>query len=165
MHKICKIIVLSLTILLVFSATVFAGDSTNISDLVEKAKELDGKTLTIKGEAIGEPLNRGSYTWVNIGDGSMALGIWMKKDDANKISIYGNSKYKGDSIKVTGKLNRACKEHGGDMDFHADKVEILKTGYRTNEVINKNRVEAAGILTVISFVLIYVYFTKIKFKR
>lgn len=165
MRKICKISILCLIVILTFTTSVFAKEYTNLSELVEKGKKLDGTTVTIQGEAIGEPLQRGEYTWVNIGDSNMALGVWMKKNDADKILVYGNSKYKGDIIKITGKFNRTCKEHGGDMDLHEERMNVVKMGHRSNEKVNKNKEIAAILLTPISLIFAFLYFKKVKFRR
>ncbi|MHB8896748.1 MAG: hypothetical protein ACYC99_16460 [Candidatus Geothermincolia bacterium] len=37
-------------------------------------------------------------------------------------------KYKGSTVRVVGVFHRACEQHGGDTDIHADAVEVLRKG-------------------------------------
>lgn len=156
MFKAFKIALLALVFATVgYTYNCFAADVVNnYNDLIENGKSLDGKKVIILGEAIGEPLNRGEYTWVNISDGSAAIGIWMRSTDAQKISFYGNYKTKGDKVKISGEFHRACAEHGGDMDIHSLSVEIDEEGRSINEIINKPKVKSALILSLITTFLI-----------
>ncbi len=154
MFKAFKIVMLAL-ILVTFGYTYnsYAAEITNYNDLIENGKALDGNEVILLGEAIGEPMKRGDYTWVNISDGSTAIGIWIKTSDAQKISFYGNYKTKGDKVKILGQFHRACPEHGGDMDIHSLSIEIVEKGYPTNELINKNKLKSALILSFITALL------------
>jgi hypothetical protein len=100
-------------------------------------------------------MKRGEYTWVNISDGSNAIGIWLKSSDVQKISFYGNNKSKGDTVKISGEFHRACAEHGGDMDIHSLSIEITEKGYSINEIVNMSKVKLGLILSVVTAVLAY----------
>jgi hypothetical protein len=162
MFKAFKIVLLTL-IFVTFGYTYncFAAEITNYNDLIENGKALDGKEIMLTGEAIGEPMKRGEYTWVNISDGSAAMGIWVKSSDAQKINFYGNSKSKGDMVKVIGEFHRACAEHGGDMDIHSKSIEITEKGHSLNERVNKSKVKSALILSVIT-ALLSIAFVKLR---
>lgn len=138
-----------------YADNCFAEEITNYNDLIENGKLLDGSEVTIKGEAIGEPMKRGEYTWVNISDGSNAMGIWLKSSDAQKINLYGNNKTKGDTVKILGEFHRACAEHGGDMDIHSLSIEIAEKGYLINKSVNLSKVKLGLILSLITAVLAY----------
>ena len=107
-------------------------------------------------------MNRGKYSWVNISDGSTAMGIWIKSEQAQSIKNYGKYGYKGDIVKINGMFNRACTQHGGDMDIHASSVVIVDAGGRVTIPISNNKKVIALILTLITLTLIYIYkkFTK-----
>lgn len=156
MSKKIKILILLFILLSSFSADVYAMDTIGINELIEKAKELDGKEVTIQGEAIGERMDRGEYSWVNINDGTNAIGIWIKKDQVKNITYYGNYKYKGDTLKITGIFNRACDEHGGEADVHANSIEIVKDGYPVKKRISLTKTIIAIVLIIV--VLLYIYF-------
>lgn len=136
-----------------YAINAFAKEITNYNDLIENGKDIDGKEVTIEGEAIGEPMKRGEYSWINISDGSTAIGIWIKNNDEEKIKFYGNNKTKGDTVKISGEFHRACVEHGGDMDIHLMSIEIEKEGYKINEEININKVKLGLFMTLITVVL------------
>jgi hypothetical protein len=133
----------------------FAEEITNYNDLIENGKILDGSEVTIVGEAVGEPMKRGEYAWVNISDGSNAIGIWLKFSDVQKISFYGNNKSKGDTVKISGEFHRACVEHGGDMDIHSLSIEISDKGYSINEIVNMSKVKLSLILSLVTAILAY----------
>jgi hypothetical protein len=135
-----------------------------LNDLVEKAKQLDEKTITVQGEVIGEALERGEYTWININDGTNAIGIWMPKEYSDKIKVYGGYKNKGDIIQVKGTFNRACSEHGGDLDIHAKEVKIIKNGYLVKEYIPQYKILTSIILTTVSLSIGYILYITLKKK-
>jgi hypothetical protein len=88
------------------------------------------------------------------------MGIYMDNEDAKKVEDYGGYNKKGDSIKVTGQFNRACKEHGGDMDIHSKKVEIIKKGETLNNVFPKYKIFISTISSIIVLVLGYIIYKK-----
>ena len=105
----------------------------SLSELIDEAKDYDGHVINFRGEAIGNILYRGSYAWVNVSDAdNSAIGIWMSADDARKISFLGHYGMRGDTLFVTGTFNRACPDHGGDPDIHADTVTIINSGSKTD---------------------------------
>lgn len=84
------------------------------------------KTIEYEGEIIGDIMKRGSYTWINVHDDANAVGVWVPAMEMGNVKYSGQYKYTGDIIRVTGTFHRACIEHGGDMDIHAEKLEIVK---------------------------------------
>lgn len=157
-------LVIIIMIIALFPAVCKAESSviTDFGNLVDHAAKYDKKVITVKGEAVGEPMKRGNYTWINIGDGSNAIGIWMKNVDADKVKTFGNDKYRGDTMEVEGIFNRACSEHGGDLDIHAYSVEIQKKGYNNSEPLDKNVVTVSAILSFITLCLVMIYLYKRK---
>lgn len=160
MFKIFKTLIFTIFFVSIFTNVSSAEEYTNYNDLIENGKTLDGKLVEVKGEAIGEPMKRGDFTWVNINDGSTAMGIWMKNEDANKIKNFGNYKYKGDIIKISGIFIRACSEHGGDMDIHEESVTIEEKGYKVERPMDNSKVLKALILSASTLVLFAVYYMK-----
>ena len=109
------------------------NDCVSLSELIDEAKDYDGHVIKFRGEAIGNILYRGSYAWVNVSDANnSAIGIWMSADTARKISFLGHYGMRGDTLLVTGTFNRACPDHGGDPDIHADTVTIINSGSKTD---------------------------------
>jgi hypothetical protein len=162
MVKTFKTIILICILVFSFSITCMAQEYSNYIQLIENGKKLDNTKITLKGETIGEGMNRGKYSWVNISDGSTAMGIWIKDEQAQSIKNFGKYAYKGDIVKVNGIFNRACTEHGGDMDVHAISVDIIDAGGIVTIPISNNKKVIATILTLITLTLAFSYikFTK-----
>jgi hypothetical protein len=162
MGKIIKnISLICITTLILLSSRSYAQEYT-LNDLVENAKQLDKKTITVQGEVIGEALERGEYAWININDGTNAIGVWMPKEYSDKIKIYGGYKNKGDIIQVKGTFNRACSEHGGDLDIHGKKVEVIKMGYSIKENIPQYKILTSIILTIVALSVGYILYINLK---
>jgi hypothetical protein len=121
-----------------------AEGAAAISDLVEQAADYTGETVTVEGEAIGEALERGEYTWVNLSDGTNAIGIWLKASDAEAITYYGDYKHTGDTVRVTGVFSRDCTEHGGDVDLHAASLKIVRQGDIVREEVPREKIAVAA---------------------
>ncbi|MDF2944281.1 MAG: hypothetical protein K0S01_3139 [Herbinix sp.] len=165
MRKYIKALIIVLLISAPLSVSVKAESLIDINELIENAKELDGQEVTIQGEAIGESMNRGDYSWININDGTNAIGIWLKKSDADKVLRYGNYKYIGDIVKITGVFHRACVEHGGEADLHSNSLEIVKNGYQVKETIASEKVISAIVLIPCALFMLILFFKRKKAKR
>jgi len=153
MDKITRALILTITILLLFTGVAFGMESLNLNQLIENAKLTDGQTVIITGEAIGEVLERGNHAWVNINDGTNAMGVWLKLDDAKKIRFFGDYLNVGDKVKVTGIFNKACVEHGGEMDIHAISMEVVEVGYPVNEKVSFRKILIAIILVSVTLIV------------
>ena len=141
MCKIQRIMVITIITVIFSSLTVLASEAiTSVSELIDNGHKYDSKVINIQGEAIGELLERGEYSFVNINDGTSAIGIYLKTTDGEMIKSFGNYHKIGDSVSVTGVFNRACKEHGGDMDIHCDSIQIVSDGYERTHNINKFKI-------------------------
>jgi Flp pilus assembly pilin Flp len=151
---------ISLVLIALFTAAHCAalGNITKINDLIENSATLDNTQVTIQGEVIGEALERGDYAWINITDTTNAIGIWIKTDDIGQIGFYGDYKHKGDVVKITGVFNKACAEHGGDVDIHCTAIEIVESGHNIAEQLPVNKVIIALALVLIALVMIAVFF-------
>lgn len=160
-----KIFFILVTIFMLSSVTLVNASQQEVSiyDLIEKAKEYDGKEVVLEGEVIGDILDRGEYVWVNISDGNnSAIGIYMSKDLSSVIKTAGNYKTSGDKIRIVGIFQRACKDHGGDMDIHASSVELVSQG-KANDMSYPSYYPyvAMGLITLTG-VLCYITFRRLK---
>ncbi len=97
-------------------------------ELINNAKQYDGQTVTYRGEAVGDIMARGDHAWVNLNDGYIAIGVWVRKIELKDITYLGGYRAKGDVIEVTGIFNRSCPEHGGDLDIHAQEIKKVLSG-------------------------------------
>ncbi|MGL5316222.1 MAG: hypothetical protein ACRC92_23390 [Peptostreptococcaceae bacterium] len=160
--KISRLIVVVAIFFTTFFTININGKEYSINDLIENGKDFDKANITISGEAIGEALDRGDYTWININDGTNAIGIYMSSDDANKVSNYGGFKQTGDTLEVRGVFNRACKEHGGDMDIHAKSVSVAEKGKSTPTNISSDKVILLSTSSLVLVVIAVLYYLKVK---
>lgn len=129
-----------------FSAKAVADDTVTTTQLIDDMKKYDGEVVSIQGEAVGDLLLRGHFAWITVNDdrysnrsieeggelvgmSNSGIGIWVSADDGRRVAVYGGYKYKGSIVRVTGVFHRACEQHGGDTDIHADSVEVVTMGY------------------------------------
>ena len=157
MRKCIKTVIFIMIFMFSLSLKVKAEDTVELNYLIENAKQLDGQQVTVQGEAIGERMDRGDYSWVNINDGTNAMGIWLSKSDAEQIIHYGKYKNKGDTVKITGIFNRACVEHGGEADLHNSEVIIVQKGYIVNEQIATGKIMITIILVAFASLILLIY--------
>jgi hypothetical protein len=140
-----------------FTAILIANGSSNVSvtsdDLINNAKDYDKKEVVYSGEVIGDIMKRGENVWVNISDGINAIGVWMTSDEAKEIKYTGKYNFTGDTVKVNGIFNRACSEHGGDLDIHASKIEVIKQGFTATKKINYIYIIISVILLAVALFL------------
>lgn len=160
MQKSSSLILIALVSILCLCSIRFSAsamqDTVEINDLIENASLYDGKTVTVTAEAIGECMERGDHAWVNVNDGSNAIGIWMTKEESSQIKYYGDYRYTGDTIAVTGIYNRACQEHGGEPDLHCETISVMKAGEKRSEAISSAKILAAIFFTVLGSLLFVV---------
>jgi hypothetical protein len=120
-------------------ATFAYAKPVSSRELIENARDYDGKVITYQGEAVGDIMRRGEFAWCNVHDGSGAIGIWLPLSLAKAITFTGGYKYSGDIIEVKGTFNRACAQHGGDLDIHAESLIVVKAGSETIEPFHRLR--------------------------
>jgi hypothetical protein len=113
--------------------------SVAIPDLIDNASAYDGKRIEIVGEAIGDKLARSNGVWVAVLADGTALGVFISASDASSIAMVGSYAHTGDRLLIRGTFHRACPEHGGDLDLHADAVVKLAEGRATPHSIMPGR--------------------------
>ncbi len=142
--------------LLLALASARASAQVGSAELIEKAKEYDGRPVELVGEAIGEPMRRGDHVWLNLLEGGGAIGIWARRADLPAIRFFGSGAARGDTLRVRGIFHRSCQEHGGDLDIHATALEVVARGELKPVTLQPGRMAlAAGLLlsAAIAFLL------------
>lgn len=143
------------------AATVSAStDPVSINDLVGHSSEYNNQTITIRGEAIGERLERQDGCWVNISDGTNAIGIWATQNDAARIAVYGDYKHTGDTVTVTGVFYDSCRVHGGEPDVHASSLIVDNAGAKRSESISVEKIISAVCIVSAALILFIIYTSK-----
>lgn len=136
------------TVLLLCAAapSIARAGTVTSAELVEQYKRYEHKTITFRGEVIGDILARGEHSWVNINndpyqsrnieEGRKPSGynsgqsVWLPSYLVKDIAHTGSYTASGDDVEVVGVFNSACPEHGGDMDIHATSLKVLKRGHQ-----------------------------------
>lgn len=129
------------------------------TELVEHPREWDGRAVVLQGEVVGERMRRGSMAWLHVNDDAYSernieegakLGgynsghaVWVPDRLAARVTFFGDYRHQGDIVRVVGTFNRACLEHGGDMDIHADGLAVLEPGHVVPHRLDRGRVVVA----------------------
>ncbi len=142
MHRLYKLqsfVILIITscscVLLLLCLPAYAQPVSS-TELINNAKLYDGKVIVYAGEVIGETMRRADYAWLNVNDGRNAIGIWLPASLVKYIAFGGTYKSIGDSIETTGIFHRACTQHGGDLDIHAQAIRKLSVGRPVQHKLN-----------------------------
>ncbi len=101
---------------------------SKINDLVNESLSLDHQTVVIEAEVIGEVLERGDMAWINVNDGTNAIGVYLTLEQTTSLQTFGDYGHTGDTVLITGIFERSCIEHGGEMDIHAIEIIITRQG-------------------------------------
>ena len=99
------------------------------ADLVVADSGLDGAEVIFEGEVVSEALAGGSgHSWLNVLSGGVAVGVWAPDAMTDEVEAFGTWAHDGDAVRVTGTLNEGCDMHGGDLDVHASRIEVISPG-------------------------------------
>lgn len=115
-----------------------------LTDLVERAAALDGTRVTIRGEVIGDVLRRKGYAWINVSDGTTAIGVRVPLEILAPIQHVGRWGMKGDTVTVVGTFHRMDPASGGDLDIVADRLEVSELGGPLSHPVARARLVAAA---------------------
>lgn len=154
--KYIKLAILLVTLSLCHFTTCCYADSISSEELIQNAKEYDGKEVVFQGEVIGDIMKRGNFCWVNISDGKSAIGVFLENSIIGDIKFRGDYDHIGDIVEARGIFHRSCIEHGGDLDIHASYMAKLKDGHKIIHKIDQKKVRAVLWLTGILFIVIMV---------
>jgi hypothetical protein len=147
-----KTLVCTLLLILLLLSISFAQPVPS-TDLINNAKEYDAKIVVYAGEVIGDIMQRGDFAWINVNDGQNALGIWANNSLVKDIVYTGSYKSTGDTVEVTGVFHRACPEHGGDLDIHAQAIRKTTPGRSVQRKLNPGKrnlvIVLLGVLSLI----------------
>lgn len=143
--------VLGMCIIFIFAtfAPSFAASETLTSQqLLAEPSKYDQNSVVYEGEAVGDIMQRKDGQWVNVLNTGVAIGVWSTKNIKGSVSRVGDYNNIGDQIRVTGRFNWHCPEHGGDLDIHASELIVVSPGKKIDHKINIKRLQAAILLTI-----------------
>ena len=143
--------------LIFLCGTICYAQPISSTELINKAREYDGKRVVYEGEVVGDVMARGDFVWANVNDGENAIGIWLSKELAGEIRFAGSYHATGDRLEITGVFHRACIQHGGDVDIHAQNIRKISPGRSVGEELNTGKRNLTFVLLgVLALVLIFV---------
>jgi len=135
-----------------------SNDFVLISELIENADVYNNKKVSIEAEVIGDIMNRGEYSWVNLLDQSGSIGVWMTSEMAKEIVFTGKYNVKGDYVRIEGIYQDECLQHGGEADIHCSQLIILENGKKIPEKVTMNKGVATITLGTIAILLSIFYY-------
>ena len=148
-------------ILIFFCGAVCSAQQISSTELINNAKEYDGKSVVYVGEAVGDVMARGDFVWVNINDGENAIGVWLDKELSKEIQFTGSYHAKGDRLEIAGVFHRNCIQHGGDMDIHAQALRKISPGEQVKEKLDKGKRNFTLILLgILCFAIVFARFRR-----
>ena len=142
--------VILLAMLLCMQPISGVAETVDSNTLIEQATAMNGQRILYTGEVIGDILPVGDYEWLNISDGSNAIGVWLPRSLGENVQIAGRYNTQGDIVQIEGLYHRACPEHGGDLDIHADKVTLLKRGEAVVHAVSPWKLWLGGVLFLLA---------------
>lgn len=137
----------------------------SINDLIKNSHEFDNQAITIKAEVILEVLERDDYAWINVNDGTNAIGVFLPIEMTKELDVFGDYDHKGDVVLVEGVFTRNCDEHGGEIDIHATKLTIVEEGYVVKQDLSTLKFIGAFIGFSLSVIALIVYRRTRKIKK
>lgn len=146
-------LVLTIVILL-WASVILSAQSITCQQLINEAALWDGKTVTIVGEVVGDILKAGDSEWLNVNDGTNALGVWTSAEEVSGIEIVpGNYSVKGTFLEVDGVFNRTCSLHSGETDIHLVNVQVAGEHNEVVHPVDGDRILYAAILLALALIL------------
>lgn len=122
-----------------------AAPVADARELVAAPPEDDGRHVVYEGEAIGDSLRADQgRRWINLLDDGVTIGVVVTQEMADRVTRYGEWGMRGDRVRVSGILRVACDEHGGDLDIHADSLEVVAEGGRVSHPVSVWKAIAIG---------------------
>lgn len=137
---------------------------TSISDLDKADSYMDGQTVQITGEVVGDRIRAEldeSHCWITLQavDGSYAeMNVFSTLVAADCIDTYGVYGKRGSTIQVRGTFNLSCSEHEGVTDLHAEHVSLVSKGSTQKDEFDPAAFIPGAVLIVVGFVLIVVFY-------
>ncbi len=157
-------IVYSIFLVCLFVLQAEAAPTILAEELLKEAEKYDGEEVIYKGEVIGDIMIRRDCAWINVRDETGAIGIFCPKELVNEIKYAGSYRFTGDIVSVRGTFHHSCPEHGGDMDIHAERINIIQKGKTISHPLESKKVKASIILPAIAFVLAIIHLVVRRFR-
>ncbi len=127
-------------------------------EVISYADILDGHTVVLHGEAIGECIERGDFCWINVYDNEnyISIGVWARLEMADVIEYWGDHNTTGDTLEIEGIVYRADPEADGELDMRAISISVLDNSGAGERVVlvpiwKIITAAALGLVTILLF--------------
>ncbi|WP_172136478.1 hydrolase [Adlercreutzia sp. ZJ473] len=136
---------------------------TSISELETADSYLDGQTVQVIGEVVGDRIHAEldpDHCWITLEatDGSFAeVPVLATTAATSVIDTYGAYGKRGTVLQVRGTFNLSCPDHAGLSDLHASHVSLVSKGSDMREAPDALQfvpgalLLAAGLALVLAF--------------
>ena len=154
MSRILRVILVVMAALAVIPVqpAVAAPLTVTVTELVTNPKAYDRQTVVLEGECIGSIMQRGSFSWLSVNDGSSAIGVVAPGDTASPIKTLGNWKQSGDRLRITGLVLVASEAYGGETLVEATNLEVTGRGTPREHPIAPERIALAVVSVLLAAV-------------
>lgn len=122
--------------------------------LIDSAKTYDEHQVEITGELIGDVMVRGDHAWISILDEGTAISAWIATSMLPSNATIGGYAKRGDIVKLRGGFHRACPDHGGDLDIHATRLELVTKGASVDHPVKASVIVLSLTLLAIGVILV-----------
>lgn len=137
---------------------------TAIADLDKADSYMDGQTVQITGEVVGDRINAGTdgaHSWLMIEaiDGSYAeLAVYVPNAAADLVDTYGAYGRQGTVMQLRGTFNLSCPDHEGLSDLHAEHYAVVSKGSSAPDTLNVAKFVPGAVLLLIGGGLLLVFY-------
>lgn len=135
----------------------------SIADLEQADSYMDGQTVQITGEVIGDRITSefdNEYCWITMQatDTSDAqMSVYMPITATRIIDTYGAYSHRGTTLQVRGTFNLACADHDGLTDIHSTNVSLVRRGIVSHPEFDIGRFAPGIFLVALGIGLIFLY--------
>lgn len=129
---------------------------TRVGVLASINRALNDSEVNFDGEAVGSVLSAGEgFKWANIMGASHAeISVFLTDDQAGLIQNVGDYHKTGTTLRITGTYHIACSEHQGELDVHANAVEVVDNGGPVTHLVSSGRFRAAVVTCIIAVAIL-----------
>ncbi len=133
---------------------------TRVGVLTRVNRALDGGVVRVQGEAVGDKLAADDGgVWVNIlGSSGTSVGVHMSAEQAESVTRLGDYNNSGTVVLVTGTYSVACHEHQGELDLHAQSVEVVDAGGAIEHTVDLEHGIGAIVVCLVGMCLLALFY-------
>ena len=136
----------------------------SISDLEKADSYMDGQTVQVVGEVVGDRINAeldSDHCWLTLEatDGSHSeVTVYATMAASRLVDTYGAYGKRGTVLQVRGTFNLACPDHEGLTDLHVDHVSVVSKGVQEPDEFDALKFVPGVALIVVGAALVLVFF-------